>query len=219
MTKNTRKEERRSLIEVLYDQGITDERILRAMAAVPREEYVSEGFQTRAYENEALPIECGQTISQPFTVAMMTVAAAVEQGDRVLEIGTGSGYQAAVLAQMGARVWSIERHLPLLETARRRLERGGFKVATKRGDGTLGWREFAPYNAILVTAGAPEIPMHLVEQLEVGGRLVVPVGPVNRQVLTVITRLDGDGVITEEIGQVRFVPLIGKRGWSEDDAG
>ena len=219
MTKNTRKEERRTLIEVLYDQGITDEQVLRAMAAVPREEYVSEGFQTRAYENEALPIECGQTISQPLTVAMMTVAAAVKPGDRVLEIGTGSGYQAAVLAQMGARVWSIERHLPLLETARRRLERGGYKVATRSGDGTLGWREFAPYNAILVTAGAPEIPMHLVEQLEVGGRLVVPVGPVNRQVLTVITRLEGDKVITEEIGQVRFVPLIGKRGWSEEDAG
>lgn len=219
MTKNSRKEERRSLIEVLYDQGITDEQVLRAMAAVPREAYVSEGFQTRAYENEALPIECGQTISQPLTVAMMTVAAAVKPGDRVLEIGTGSGYQAAVLAQMGARVWSIERHLPLLETARRRLERGGYKVATRSGDGTLGWREFAPYNAILVTAGAPDIPMHLVEQLEVGGRLVVPVGPVNRQVLTVITRLEGDKVITEEIGQVRFVPLIGKRGWSEDDAG
>jgi len=219
MTKNTRKEERRSLVEVLYDQGITDEWVLRAIAAVPREEYVSEGFQTRAYENEALPIECGQTISQPLTVAMMTVAAAVKPGDRVLEIGTGSGYQAAVLAQLGARVWSVERHGQLLETARRRLERGGYKVATKRGDGTLGWREFAPFNAILVTAGAPEIPMHLVEQLEIGGRLVVPVGPVSRQVLTVITRLEGDAVITEEIGQVRFVPLIGKRGWSEDDAG
>ncbi len=215
MKQSSRKEERRGLIEVLYDQGITDEHVLRAMAAVPREEFVSEGFQTRAYENEALPIECGQTISQPFTVAMMTVAADVSPGDRVLEIGTGSGYQAAVLAEMGARVWSIERHLPLLEVARRRLEARGYKVATRQGDGTLGWREYAPYRAILVTAGAPEIPVHLVDQLEPGGRLIVPVGPASQQMLTVVTRMEDGRILTDEIGPVRFVPLIGKRGWSE----
>lgn len=207
------------LVEELYDQGITEEGVLRAIARIPREHFVPDSFQSRAYDNEALPIECGQTISQPLTVAMMTAAAGLEPGEKVLEIGTGSGYQAAVLAQMGMRVWSVERHLPLLQTARRRLEELGLTVATKAGDGTLGWKEFAPYRAILVTAGAPEIPMKLLDQLEDGGRLVVPVGPVDRQVLTLLSKRVDASPIIEQLGPVRFVPLIGKRGWSAGEAG
>ena len=201
------------LSEELQDQGIDNPDVLKAVAEIPREWFVPEGFRGRAYENEALPIDCGQTISQPYTVARMTQLLHPYDGMRVLEIGTGSGYQAAVLSAIGCRVWSIERVPELLKTARQRLEAHGFHVATRLGDGTVGWSEFAPYDGIIVTAGAPKIPSPLVAQLAVGGRLVIPVGKKDTQQLFVVTRVSEDDYEVEEYGEFRFVPLIGKRGW------
>ncbi len=208
----------RLLIEELYDQGIRDESVLRAFASLDRQEFVSGGFKGRAYENVALPIDCGQTISQPLTVALMTSAIMPVAGKKVLEIGTGSGFQSALLARLGASVWSIERHGPLLKEARRVLERLRLNVATKVGDGTIGWREYAPFDAILVTAGAPSIPDSLVRQLGPGGILVVPVGEAEEQVMTIVTREEDDSVTVEEVGKARFVPLIGRRGWDKSVA-
>lgn len=158
MTVGRFEEERRDMIALLRDRLITDEKILRAMVTVERHLFVPEPFTNKSYDDSALPIGKGQTISQPYTVAFMTQALGVRPGDRILEIGTGSGYQAAVLAVMGARVFSIERDLELLASARRMFDRLGYRIATKGGDGTVGWNEFAPYNGIIVTAGAPMSP-------------------------------------------------------------
>ena len=206
------------LIEELYDQGIRDEEVLRAFTSLDRREFVAGGFKGRAYDNVALPIECGQTISQPLTVAIMTSAIMPVAGRKVLEIGTGSGFQSALLAKLGANVWSIERHAPLLNGARSVLEKLRLKVATKVGDGTIGWSEFAPYDAILVTAGAPSVPESLVRQLAPGGRLVVPVGETEEQNMTIVTRQDDDTFTVDEVGKARFVPLIGRRGWDQSVA-
>ncbi|MFN0157927.1 MAG: protein-L-isoaspartate O-methyltransferase family protein, partial [Bacteroidota bacterium] len=150
--------DRQEMISLIKDRGITDERLLRALATIDRHSFVPEPFTNRSYEDSALPIGKGQTISQPYTVAFMTQALGVRGEDRILEIGTGSGYQSAVLAEMGARVFTIERHLELLSTARKILDRLGYRVASKGGDGTVGWNEFSPFNGIIVTAGAPEVP-------------------------------------------------------------
>src|SRR5664279_2694699 len=146
------------MITLLRDRLITDERILKSMATVERHLFVPEPFTNKSYEDSALPIGKGQTISQPYTVAFMTQALGVRPGDRILEIGTGSGYQSSVLAVMGARVFSIERDLDLLAGARRMFDRLGYRIATKGGDWTVGWSEFAPYHGIIVTAGAPDVP-------------------------------------------------------------
>ena len=207
----------RHLSEELRKKGIDNEALLKAIEEIPREWFVPEGFRSRAYDNEALPIDCGQTISQPWTVARMTQLLNPREGMKVLEIGTGSGYQAAVLAAMGIRVWSIERVPELLKTARKRLEEHKFHVATRLGDGTIGWGEFAPYDGILVTAGSPKIPAPLVQQLAIDGRLIIPVGKRDAQQLFVVTRLSEDDYDVEEYGEFRFVPLIGKRGWKERD--
>ena len=204
------------LSDELRSKGIENEIVLKSIAGVPREWFVSEGFKARAYDNEALPIACGQTISQPYTVARMTQLLNPFEGMKVLEIGTGSGYQASVLSELGARVWSIERMPELLETARSTFERHGITVATRLGDGTVGWSEFAPYDGIIVTAGAPKIPSPLMNQLSIGGRLVIPVGEKQLQQLFVVERLTEDDFDVSEHGEFRFVPLIGKRGW--DDA-
>jgi len=201
------------MIALLRDRLITDDRILKAMATVERHLFVPEPFTGKAYEDSALPIGRGQTISQPYTVAFMTQALGVRPGDRILEIGTGSGYQAAVLAEMGARVFSIERDLELLAGARKLFDRLKYRIATKGGDGTVGWNEFAPYNGIIVTAGAPEVPQPLVRQLADGAKLVIPVGSLQYQTLIVITRR-GEGFDRREIEGFKFVPLIGKMGWS-----
>lgn len=204
--------ERWDMIQLLKERGIVNERVLNAMARVERHLFVEEPFTNRSYEDCALPIGKGQTISQPYTVAFMTQALNVKKDDRILEVGTGSGYQTAILAEMGARVFSIEREMDLLASARRRLDALGLRVATKGGDGTVGWNEFAPFDGIVVTAGAPTIPQPLLNQLSDGGKLVIPVGDLDMQTLVVCTRR-GEHFDREEVVGFKFVPLIGKMGW------
>jgi protein-L-isoaspartate(D-aspartate) O-methyltransferase len=198
----------------LRGRGIEDERVLAAMGAIPREEFVEDEDRSFAYADEALPIEAGQTISQPFMVARMTELLEVEPGERILEIGTGSGYQAAVLARLGARVTSIERQATLAPTARARLRDLGLGdlVEVRVADGSLGDRAGAPWDGIIVTAAAPSIPEALREQLAEGGHLVIPVGPRDRQILMVVTR-HGDEWTERPDGACVFVPLIGEGGF------
>ena len=205
-------DERQEMVALLKDRSITDARLLRAMGKVERHLFVPEPFTSRAYEDSALPIGKGQTISQPYTVAFMTQALGIKEGDRVLEIGTGSGYQAAILAELGARVFTIERNLDLLAGARKLLDRLGYRVVSKGGDGTVGWTDFAPFSGILVTAGAPQVPQPLLHQMDEGGRLVIPVGDMDIQDLAIITRL-GERYERKQINGFKFVPLIGKMGW------
>ena len=204
--------ERREMIDLLRERGITDEALLAAMGAVDRHEFVAGPFANRSYDDSALPIGCSQTISQPYTVAFMTQALEVRPGRRVLEVGTGSGYQAAILAEMGARVFTIERHMELLTIANQRFEKFGYQIASKAGDGTIGWKEYAPYDGIIVTAGAPDVPQPLLDQLAEGGILVIPTGGTEIQNLAIIRRVNGrfEG---HEAGGFKFVPLIGKKGW------
>jgi protein-L-isoaspartate(D-aspartate) O-methyltransferase len=200
----------------LRSRGILDQRVLAAMEKVPRHLFVAECMWDQAYHDSPLPIEEGQTISQPYMVALMTELMEIKGGEKVLEIGTGSGYQAAVLAELGARVYSIDRIAQLAVNARRLLESlGYYHVVVRVGDGTYGWREESPFDAIIVTAGAPAIPQTLVEQLSLGGRLIMPVGDRHYQTLTRITRLSenaGD-LKNEDLVGCRFVDLIGAYGW------
>ncbi|MDX1531912.1 MAG: protein-L-isoaspartate(D-aspartate) O-methyltransferase [Rhodothermales bacterium] len=200
--------QRQDLVRHLWERGIRDERVLQAIAAVPRHAFVEPALRQRAYEDEALPIGLKQTISQPFTVAYQTALLGVEDGDKVLEIGTGSGYQAAVLCELGARVFSIERHGPLLERTEALLDRLGYRVVTRHGDGTLGWAGPGPYDGVVVTAGGAEVPEPLLQQLSPdGGRLVIPVGGRDKQTMLRITRR-GDSYTQEEFADFRFVPLV-----------
>jgi protein-L-isoaspartate(D-aspartate) O-methyltransferase len=205
------------MVEVqLRARGIRDERVLGAMASLPRERFVPEQRRAIAYADEALPIPAGQTISQPWIVARMTELLAPRVGDRVLDIGTGSGYQAAILALLGARVVSIERQPELAESARERLAELGFgeQVEVRLGDGSLGDPTGAPWDGILVAAAAPAIPVPLREQLSPdGGRLVIPVGNRGRQDLLLVVR-DGDTWEERNDGPVVFVPLVGEQGFS-----
>lgn len=200
------------LVSLLQKKGITDPAVLDAIGSIPRHAFVQEVFHPKAYDDSALPIECQQTISQPFTVAFMTQLLHVQRGDKLLEIGTGSGYQACILAEMGARVFTIERHFELLDHARRRMDALGYNIASKVGDGSIGWSQFAPYNGIIVTAGAPDVPPSLLRQLTDGGRLVIPVGDQAVQDMIVVQRLGGGFVQTRHTG-FKFVPLVGKEGW------
>jgi protein-L-isoaspartate(D-aspartate) O-methyltransferase len=202
------------MIALLKDRGITDARLLRAMTTVQRHRFVPEPFTNRAYEDCALPIGKQQTISQPYTVAFMTQALGVKEGDKVLEVGTGSGYQAAILAEMGAKVFTIERHMELLAGARRLFDALGYRIASKTADGTVGWSEFAPFDGIIVTAGAPDVPEPLMGQLRDGGKLVIPVGDMQTQNLIVVLRR-GERFERKEILGFKFVPLIGKMGWAQ----
>ncbi|MGA9120184.1 MAG: protein-L-isoaspartate(D-aspartate) O-methyltransferase [Bacteroidota bacterium] len=206
--------ERQELVALLRSRGIINDRLLRAMETVERNLFVPEPFTSRSYEDCALPIGKGQTISQPYTVAFMTQILDVHQGDKVLEVGTGSGYQSAILATLGARVFSIERDGDLLAAARKLLDRLGYRVASKAGDGSIGWDEFAPYNGIIVTAAAPDVPKSLLGQLSDGGKLVVPVGSREVQSLVIVTRA-GDRFDRRSIDSFKFVPLVGKNGWQE----
>jgi protein-L-isoaspartate(D-aspartate) O-methyltransferase len=215
-------EQRYRLIEHLVERGITDERVLAAIATIRREEFVHVAFTARAYEDSALPIAAGQTISQPYTVAVMTSLLNVQPGMKLLEIGTGSGYQAAVLAALGARVYTIERSHELFMNTTAMFKRLKIPVVTGFGDGTMGWSEYAPFDGIIVTAGAPDVPPALAHQLKPNGCLVVPVGTKEVQTLYRITRLDSDvqepTFQVEDFGQFRFVPLLGQEGWNEKAA-
>ncbi len=205
--------ERKELIEVLKGKGITDENVLLAMSKVERHLFVDQMFINHSYEDNALPIGNEQTISQPYTVAFMTQALHPIKNMNVLEIGTGSGYQAAVLATIGCRVFTIERHLSLLNNARKIFDSLNLRIASKGGDGTIGWSAHAPYDAIIVTAGAPNIPDSLVNQLKDGGRLVIPVGNRESQQLIIGTKVN-DKLQTEIVDGFKFVPLIGKNAWN-----
>ncbi|HRR41875.1 MAG TPA: protein-L-isoaspartate(D-aspartate) O-methyltransferase [Syntrophales bacterium] len=202
----------------LRSRGIKDTRVLKAMEKIPRHLFVDEALQDQAYNDCPLPIAENQTISQPYMVALMTEALGLKGKEKVLELGTGSGYQTAVLAELADRVFSVERIASLASRARKILDSlNYFNVAIRVGDGTYGWREEAPFDGIIVTAGAPEVPKTLVEQLAVGGRLVIPVGGRYSQNLMRITRMseDVDDIETENLGGCRFVDLIGEHGWKE----
>lgn len=205
----------RMVSEHLLARGIRDAAVVRAMREVPREDFVPPELLRFAYEDGPLPIEEGQTISQPYIVAYMIEALELRGGERVLEIGTGSGYAAAVLSRCAAEVFTVERIASLAESARERLRELGFpNVQVRLGDGTLGWQEHAPYDAIVVTAGAPDVPAELQAQLSLGGRLVIPVGSTpHLQNLVRVRRLPEGGFRREELCGVRFVPLIGEQGW------
>jgi protein-L-isoaspartate(D-aspartate) O-methyltransferase len=202
----------------LERRGIRDQRVLEVMATTPREAFVPGVPISVAYDDRALPIDAGQTISQPYMVARMTELLDFEPGDRILEIGTGSGYQAAVLARLGAKVTTIERHANLAEAARERLAALGIDgVDVLVGDGSRGDPDGAPWDGIVVTAGAPSIPNELREQLAVGGRLVIPVGPRSEQELIVVERRGSADWVESSDGAVVFVPLVGEAGWHETE--
>jgi protein-L-isoaspartate(D-aspartate) O-methyltransferase len=201
--------------EHLLGRGIRDQAVITAMREVPREEFIDADLAGLAYEDHPLAIAGGQTISQPYIVAYMTEALELSGTDRVLEIGTGSGYAAAVLGRIVRTVYSVERLGGLAQSAGKRLERLGYtNIIIHEGDGTLGWAEHAPYDAIVVTAGAPRVPQPLLEQLAPGGRLVIPVGASSDvQMLVRVRRIGDRDYRTEELCAVRFVPLIGAAGW------
>jgi protein-L-isoaspartate(D-aspartate) O-methyltransferase len=199
----------------LQKRGVKDERILRAMAAVPRHEFVPVQSRDLAYADEPLAIGGGQTISQPYIVAAMTEALRLSGSERVLEIGTGCGYQAAVLSLLSREVYSVECRAELARSAAERLQRLGFQnVHVHCGDGSQGLKEFAPYDAILVAAAAPSLPKPLLEQLNEGGRIIAPVGTEEHQQLLLLTR-EGSDYIPQQLEACRFVPLLGRYGWKD----
>ena len=207
--------QRKRLLAELKQAGIHDERVLGALNNIPREHFVAAQFQNLAYMNHALPTGMGQTISQPLIVAVMTQALALQGDERVLEIGTGSGYQTAILASLASSVYSIERYQELAFQAALRLEQLDMRnISLYVADGSRGWPAEAPYDRILVTAAAPNIPSRLVEQLKIGGLLVLPVGNQKHQDLCVVQRTK-EGTRIHTLGQCVFVPLIGEEGWHE----
>jgi protein-L-isoaspartate(D-aspartate) O-methyltransferase len=216
MTEDKFNTARRDMVETqIKRRGVSDLRVLMAMRKVPRHKFVPPIQQDQAYGDYPLPIGEDQTISQPYIVALMTEILEVKDTDKVLEIGTGSGYQAAVLAELAAQVYSIERIPSLAARAQKVMEELGYtNIHIKVGDGTLGWPEEAPFDAIMVTAGAPQVPRPLTEQLALDGRLVIPVGDQWSQTLTLM-RKTKDGLKTEYHGGCRFVRLIGQHGWKE----
>jgi len=198
-------------------RGVNDPLVLEAFRTVPRHRYVPDSMQMQAYADHPLPIGAGQTISQPYMVALMTECLRLKGGERVLEVGTGSGYQAAVLANIASEVYTIEKEEDLLVPAMELLAKEGYdNVFFKRGDGTLGWEEKAPFEGIIVTAGAPEVPPSLKRQLADGGRLVIPVGSLYSQMLVTVRR-EGNNFTSENVCGCVFVPLIGREGWREEE--
>lgn len=208
---------RRMVEQLVKGKGVRDPLVLNAMLAVPRHLFVEEAFQSQAYSDFSLPIGEKQTISQPYIVGKMTECLLLKGGERVLEVGTGSGYQAAVLSQIASRVYSVERHPALARRARKVLDQTGCNnVHIKVTDGTFGWEEQAPFDAIIVTAGSPSVPGKYLDQLTSTGRLVIPVGEKGSQILKRIIR-NGSQFYEENILDCRFVPLVGQYGWSEKD--
>jgi protein-L-isoaspartate(D-aspartate) O-methyltransferase len=215
MTEDNYAAERQQMVDKqIAARGVADPRVLAAMAKVPRHRFIPSHLRDQAYGDYPLPIGEDQTISQPYIVALMTEMLELQDTDKVLEIGTGSGYQAAILGELAARVFTIDRVATLLVKAERILDSLGYtNIKTKVGDGTLGWPEEAPFDAIIVTAGAPKVPRPLTEQLALGGRLVIPVGDQWSQTLTCV-RKTRDGLKYEYHGGCRFVRLIGEHGWA-----
>jgi protein-L-isoaspartate(D-aspartate) O-methyltransferase len=206
---------RRRLVEQLQEQGIRDLAVLKAIDETPRHLFVPKAVRHRAYEDSALPIGNGQTISQPSIHARYLELLHLTGTEKVLEIGTGSGYQTVLLSHLAAQVFSIERVAPLLESARAIIQQlGARNISLLLGDGTLGWRQYAPYDAILVSAAAPDVPQAYVEQLAEGGRLLIPLGDREEQILYLMVKR-GDRLERREIAPVRFVPLVGKHSWEE----
>jgi len=209
---------RRMVEDQVIARGVKDIRVIDAMLKVPRHKFVEEAFENKAYQDAPLPIGEKQTISQPYMVAVMSEALALKGPETILEVGTGSGYQAAILALLADRVFSLERIPSLARRARKVLDECGFsKINIRLADGTLGWQDMAPFDAILVTAGAPQVPQDYLDQLAVGGRLVIPVGDRNSQVLKRITRSGEQEYQEEQLLGCRFVPLIGNHGWNESN--
>jgi protein-L-isoaspartate(D-aspartate) O-methyltransferase len=205
------------LIKILRQKGITSESVLDAFRRVPRHLFVDKMLYAQAYDDNALPIGNGQTISQPYVVALMTQILRIEKDQKILEIGTGSGFQTAILAQFSRRVYTIERNRDLASAALKRLRDMGYEnIVFKTGDGTRGWVQHAPFDRIIVTAGAPAIPQELVDQLAVGGRMVIPAGDRCIQDLEVYEKR-ADGIDKSKAGSVVFVPLIGEKGWIDQE--
>ena len=204
------------LIRIIRSKGIDNERVLDAFRKVPRHLFVDGAMYAQAYDDNALPIGFGQTISQPYIVALMTALLDVKKDEKVLEIGTGSGFQTAILAQFSHRIYTIENVLELSVAARQRLRAMGYQnIIFRHGDGSVGWAQHAPYSKILVAAAAPVIPEALCEQLDPGGRMIIPVGDRANQELIVYERTE-DGYRKQSRGGVVFVPLLGKQGWQKE---
>jgi len=209
-------EKRKQMVEQqIRRRGIRDPAIVAALREVPRERFVSDEYTASAYDDTALPIPAGQTISQPYVVALMIQALQISADDRVLEVGSGSGYAAAVLSRIVSEVYAVERHEELVAYAQKRLVALGYEnVHVRHANGTMGWPEHAPYNGILVSASGPRVPQPLQEQMAIGGRLVMPIGQARgMQTLVRLTRTGEDQFQRKDLGGVRFVPLIGKQGW------
>ena len=204
---------RKALVQTIESKGIVDLRVIEAVNKVPRHFFFDPAFLEHAYQDKAFPIGEGQTISQPYTVAFQTELLKIERGDKVLEIGTGSGYQACILLELGAKVFTIEYNRILYERTRKFLPQIGYKPVFKCGDGTNGWPNHAPFDKIIVTAGAPTIPKALIDQLKPGGILVIPVGSRNRQVMVRLTKESKLKLKKEEFNYFAFVPLLGDKGW------
>jgi protein-L-isoaspartate(D-aspartate) O-methyltransferase len=207
--------EREELVNKLIRKGIKDQNVLNAIGEVERHKFLPEAIKQHSYKDVALPIGYGQTISQPFTVAYMTQALNLKTGSKILEIGTGSGYQAAILNKMGMDIYTIERNFEIYINAQKLFDRMGIRVHTKCGDGTIGWEEFAPFDGIIVTAGSPAIPPTLKKQLAVDGRMVIPVGSRSSQILKIVTKTDENTFEIKSVPEFAFVPLIGREGWEE----
>ena len=207
------KSEREELVKVLNGKGITDENVLRAFSKVKRHLFVPEIIKHHAYSDVALPIGHEQTISQPYTVAFMTQALELKERSKILEIGTGSGFQAAILVEMGMKVFSIERNFEIHQKTQKLFDELGIRAALIYGDGTLGWKESAPYDRIIVTAGGPDIPKRLLNQLAIGGKMIIPVGDRISQTMKIIDKHSETDFSIKDLQSFKFVPLIGKEGW------
>lgn len=207
---------RKRMLQELVAKGISDSSVIDAMDRVPRHWFLDKAFLEIAYENKAFPIGCEQTISHPYTVAYQTELLGIEKGEKVLEIGTGCGYQTCVLLEMGAKVYSIERQRPLYIKTKSLLKDLGYRVNTFYGDGYKGLPTFAPFDKIIVTAGAPYIPDALKEQLKIGGMLVIPVGDGKDQIMNAILRISENEYSTTELGNFSFVPMLQKKEWHND---
>jgi protein-L-isoaspartate(D-aspartate) O-methyltransferase len=203
---------RNKLVKILRNKGISDERVLDALAKVPRHVFFDNALLEHAYQDKAFPIGEGQTISQPYTVAFQTEKLEIKLGDKILEIGTGSGYQACILLELGAKVYTIEYNQKLYEKTKVQLPKMGYKPYFFFGDGSKGLASKAPYDKIIVTAGAPVVPTALTDQLKEGGILVIPVGNRDKQAMLRITKKKGE-LVKEEFENFAFVPLLGKEGW------